>query len=322
MGASKACGFRADCPANYTAIEVNASAALWSPNNEQDATRLRRRHQHSLNKCSSMRRVAGAASNDLGEASGTLDTGGWCLSKSELAVGSYSKVVLPRNQSYFLPAPHVAPDVVIVQYLVALLSGCDQALVCGVACSERAGLYSLSDFGAGMGQYGHALLSLDSRHRWIGYDGAGNIEEVSNGFMHFFDLSLPLSLPRTDWVMSLEVGEHIPPEHEMMFLRNLHAHNCRGLVLSWAYLGKWGVGHVNAHSTRYLVGALSKLGYRVDENATSFLRDQRPAKNTAHELKQRNVSVAWFWLRSAVVYRRITPLTGMGCSSPPLGEQR
>jgi hypothetical protein len=315
MQRPKPCGFHVDCLANYTSAEVNASAALWSSNNEQDTARLRLRHQHALNACSSMRRVAGSASNRLGKESGTLATGGWCLAKPKKVLQPYSEVVLPRNQSYFLPEPHLAPDRVIVGYLAALLSGCDQALVRGAACSMRTGLYSLSDFGAGMGQYGHALLSLDPRHRWTGYDGAGNAEEVSNGFVHFFDLSLPMSLPRTDWVMSLEVGEHIPPQHEMMYLRNLHAHNCRGLVLSWAYLGKWGVGHVNAHSKQYLVDAVSKLGYHVDWDATAFLRKTRPAKNTATQLRQRNVSEAWFWLKSAVVYRRITPLTGVGCSS-------
>lgn len=74
-------------------------------------------------------------------------------------------------------------------------------------------------------QYGHALLSLGA-YRYNGYDGAGNAEEVSGGFLRFVDFTLPLCLPRTDWVMSLEVGEHVPQEHEASYVRNLHRHNC------------------------------------------------------------------------------------------------
>ena len=37
----------------------------------------------------------------------------------------------------------------------------------------------------------------------------------------------------SDWVLSLEVGEHVPSRYEDMYLRNLHAHNCKGIILSW-----------------------------------------------------------------------------------------
>ena len=64
---------------------------------------------------------------------------------------------------------------------------------------------SLADFGAGVGAYGHALLTLDPSIRYAGYDGAGNVEYVTSEFVRWFDLSLPLSLPKADWVLSLEV---------------------------------------------------------------------------------------------------------------------
>ena len=175
-----------------------------------------------------------------------------------------------------------------------------------------AGRYSINDFGAGIGQYGHALLSADPRHRWSGYDGAGNVEEVTDGFVQFFDLTLPLSLPRADWVLSLEVGEHIPRDYEMNYLRNLHAHNCRGMVLSWAYLGKWGVGHVNTHSGAYLLNATAALGYTLDQSATQLLKNSRQRRDRHSGTP--NVSAPWSWLRTVAVYRRITPLTDGGCA--------
>lgn len=264
-----------------------------------------------------MRHAASLASQRNGEDSGTLESGGWCLTAAarNAKLHDYSWVELPNAQSYFLPEPHLAADKPIVKYLDALLRGCESALLQANQCDRPAGLYSVSDFGAGVGQYGHALRSMDLQHRWAGYDGAGNVEGVTGGMVRFFDLTLPLSLPRADWVLSLEVGEHIPPEHEMMYIRNLHAHACRGLVLSWAYLGKWGVGHVNTHSDKYLRSKILPLGYELDADATTFLRTvERPMRNPKMELHRRNVSSAWYWLRSVSVFRRIVPLEAEGCS--------
>ena len=70
------------------------------------------------------------------------------------------------------------------------------------------------DLGAGLGHYGMALLEKDSRHRYQGYDGAGNIEEFTDRMVRYADLSLPLSLDRADWVLSMETGEHIPLDKE------------------------------------------------------------------------------------------------------------
>ena len=36
---------------------------------------------------------------------------------------------------------------------------------------------------------------------------AGDVTEVTGGFVQYFDLTLSLSLRRADWVMALEVGE-------------------------------------------------------------------------------------------------------------------
>ena len=45
-------------------------------------------------------------------------------------------------------------------------------------------------------------------------------------------------------MLSLEVGEHVPSQHEAVLIRNLHALNCRGIILSWASLWQSGHGHV------------------------------------------------------------------------------
>ncbi|CAG0922875.1 unnamed protein product, partial [Notodromas monacha] len=50
---------------------------------------------------------------------------------------------------------------------------------------------------------------------WTGYDGNPHVEDLTFGLVRRFDLSKPGSIGKTfDWVMSLEVGEHIPREYQ------------------------------------------------------------------------------------------------------------
>lgn len=140
---------------------------------------------------------------------------------------------------------------------------------------------SLMDIGAGLGQYGRALLALDARHRYAGFDGAGNIVNASGGFVRYADVSLPLALPRAHWVMSIDAGEHVPREHEFMFFRNLHAHACVGVLVSWADLPQGGTGHVNVHSPQFVRERFEELGYSVDERLTARLRNASVADGDA-----------------------------------------
>lgn len=104
--------------------------------------------------------------------------------------------------------------------------------------------------------------------------------------------------------MSLEMGEHIPPEHEWMVLRNLHAHNCRGLILSWGALNQSGHFHVNNHGQTYLVTKLEGLGYRVSRPRTDLFRNNRPPPPRRYMHPAYGVAQ----LTSVTVFERITPL--------------
>ena len=101
----------------------------------------------------------------------------------------------------------------------------------------------------------------------------GNVETYTNRFVRFFDLTLPLSLPKADWVLSLEVGEHMQPEWEQMYLRNLHVHQCRGIIGSWAALGQVGTKHVNNHGRDYILERLAQLGYEPQSELQQLLSD-------------------------------------------------
>lgn len=109
-----------------------------------------------------------------------------------------------------------------------------------------------------------------------GYDGAGDVEEYTYGYLKFFDLSIPLNLPVTDWVISFEVGEHVPSSSEGMMIRNLHKHNCKGILLSWGIEGQGGDDHINLHNNNHLIEIFKELGYVHDAEKTTELRDTIP----------------------------------------------
>ena len=77
------------------------------------------------------------------------------------------------------------------------------------------------DMGAGRGHYVQYL-----RERGVvadGMEGAVGIVPLSKGHLYQRDLTQPLSAPceLRDWVMCLEVAEHIPTHLENVFLSNL-----------------------------------------------------------------------------------------------------
>ena len=317
------CGFKVECKLSYSLAEVNASALSQG---RDDATRVRERRA-ARQKCLGWANKGINLTHGfgVGEGTGTLETGGWCLDaraapRTPCRGGSWCTVNLPNQMSYDLPPGHLAADSVVIRLLVGVLSICDDGRECfgrpgwesGCSCSVMRSL-SVLDLGAGVGQYGRALLSKSSRHRYRGLDGAGNVEEVTDGFVRFADLTKPLATPRADWVLSTEVGEHIPTPLEPAFVRNLHAHACRGIILSWAVPGKWGIGHTNTHTPSYLAHIFQELGYLLDVNATSYLR-WRHGRAHAVVDERRNVSQPWKWLRSAQVFRRITPFRSPECT--------
>ncbi len=114
-------------------------------------------------------------------------------------------------------------------------------------CAQLAQLFanlSIADFGAGRGQYGKCLGTAVGQY--TAYDGGEGVEAATDGAVRFLDLSEPTWLGRTfDWVMSLEVGEHIPKEQESAYIGNIVRHAFRGVVMSWAVPGQAGHHHVN-----------------------------------------------------------------------------
>lgn len=136
---------------------------------------------------------------------------------------------------------------------------------------EKAG--SVVDFGCGMGAYVKQI-----RERRIvakGYDGNPSTPELSEGLCEILDLSEPFQLDRTfDWVLSLEVGEHLPQQYEKIFIENLMRHANKGIILSWAIKHQGGTGHFNEQNNDYIKARFASYGYSNDLEAEQKLRDK------------------------------------------------
>jgi len=227
-----------DCPKWFSIYDLQqASSGSSSSFYSTEVTkfmddRLQERQQASSGECDGRKKA-------------TSKSGGWCLKPLKYEAYSYPKQV-------FLSRGHIRSDPGICSTLSDLLT------------TRTAS--SVSDFGAGVGQYGACLLSANHNLTVHSYDGAANVESHTQGLVQYVDFTLPLHLPVTDWVISFEVGEHVPSKFEGMFLRNLHAHNCQGIVLSWAtFAQRGGTSHINLHRNQHLEGIFDDLGYVLDK---------------------------------------------------------
>jgi tryptophanyl-tRNA synthetase len=101
-----------------------------------------------------------------------------------------------------------------------------------------------------------------------------NTPELTNNLGKVLDLSIPKKFDEPfDWVMSLEVGEHLPQKFEDIFINNLHNNNKYGIILSWAVKGQCGHGHCNEQNNDYIKSKICKLGYLNDIITETKLRE-------------------------------------------------
>ncbi|PVD27385.1 hypothetical protein C0Q70_12543 [Pomacea canaliculata] len=105
------------------------------------------------------------------------------------------------------------------------------------------------------------------------YDGAPFCEHVTSGAVKFMDLTLPqFGLPVYDWIVSLEVAEHVPARFEVVLVDNLARHARKGIVLSWAHPGQDGFHHVNNKSPEDVKRLLDEAGFYLHDNDSLSLK--------------------------------------------------
>jgi len=262
------CGFSSDCPTTYKIAHV-IQASLQEPSADE-VELLEQQRLGAKDLCE-------AFDHDKIQANG-----GWCYDKN-----GASQEKRRTDIWYLVPEHHVPPGEEFVQAIVdRVMTRAD-----GTCCD------SVNDFGAGVGQYGHAMRALHPTLDYHGFDGAGNVQEFTQGFVKYFDLTRNAGIPRADWVMTFEVGEHIPNKFEASMLSNIHASNCRGVLLSWGNLNQKGHGHVNCHSPEFLNDTFSSLGYTLNNDKTAALRE---AALKSHA----NGAMNWWFVDHTLVFDR------------------
>lgn len=185
----------------------------------------------------------------------TSETGGWCQKSSK------------ENSGHHMTDQKLVPP--LIEYLKGKYIG---------------------SFGDGPGRYKQLFLDSGKVKGYDAYDGAPFCETTSEGRVQFLDLTLPqYGLPLYDWIISLEVAEHIPKKFESIYIDNIVRHAREGVVLSWARPGQGGYSHVNNRPFEYVKDLMNRHGFLHDDVQSQLLR------NTA--------SFSWF-KRNTNVYRR------------------
>lgn len=131
---------------------------------------------------------------------------------------------------------------------------------------------SVLDLGCGDGRYIKGLMEIGVDV--MGYDGNPYVESITGGLCKVWDLTEVRELDdKFDWVLCLEVGEHIPEEFQNSLIQNIHLNNKKGILISWAVEGQGGSGHVNCRNNDYIENLFASLGYTLDKESSQKFRD-------------------------------------------------
>jgi cyclopropane fatty-acyl-phospholipid synthase-like methyltransferase len=146
--------------------------------------------------------------------------------------------------------------------------------------------YTVADFGCGHGDYVRFLQSqgIDCQ----GFDGNPNTPNYCPGCFTC-DLSEPLiGVRQWDWILSLEVGEHIPLTRANTFLANVADFATKGIVISWAVPGQGGYGHINEQPNSFVSDYFSSAGFYQDH---------------LWQVQLRQAASIWWFKESLMVFR-------------------
>jgi|WetSurMetagenome_2_1015567.scaffolds.fasta_scaffold68268_2 cyclopropane fatty-acyl-phospholipid synthase-like methyltransferase len=128
---------------------------------------------------------------------------------------------------------------------------------------------SVLDLGCGNGGYTRYLQSRG--FTCLGVDGNPNTKEFGRD-LAIADLSQLHWFGKFDWVVSLEVGEHIPKVYQDTFIENIDIHNTNGVILSWSIPEFGGDGHVNSLPNEKVIELFEERGYRYHTLMSLHLR--------------------------------------------------
>jgi len=138
----------------------------------------------------------------------------------------------------------------------------------------------IADLGCGDGWYCHILSKIWKHATIHGYEGTPGINETG----YYKDIfTIDLSKIRYvdidyDLVLCLEVGEHIPKQHEQKFLDNVKRFASKYLVMSWAIPGQGGTGHFNEQPNDYIISQMDDRKFKYNDKVSQKLRQYTEKK--------------------------------------------
>jgi hypothetical protein len=137
---------------------------------------------------------------------------------------------------------------------------------------------TVTDFGAGDGWWPHTFVQMGTRWAWAVelYEKAREyIPKDVNAVLH--DLREPMVVEtRSDVVICLEVGEHLPPSAACTLVETIVSATKGVLLFSAAGPGQPGTGHINLQPPEYwrdMISAYRGIDYspwRTDETRRAF----------------------------------------------------
>lgn len=134
------------------------------------------------------------------------------------------------------------------------------------------------EIGAGQGPLKAFFRARRTDLSWTAIDGAMNVESYTKGLVDYHDVCSPWppqwnlvdGRAAFDYIVSIEMAEHINPKCEPNFIKLL-AQAGKKVLLSWstAYLR---LTHPNARPNAYVVDTMSAVGFKYDPLATNESR--------------------------------------------------
>jgi 2-polyprenyl-3-methyl-5-hydroxy-6-metoxy-1,4-benzoquinol methylase len=131
------------------------------------------------------------------------------------------------------------------------------------------------DLGCGVGHIIHgcwlagaSVCGLDS-----GYEAAKKyVPKSIADYIHYADLSEPISRGKFGLVMSIETIEHLPENKADIFLDNIVNAANDAILFTAAVPGQKGVGHINLQTKEYWITKFNDRGFVYDHEDVSACR--------------------------------------------------
>ncbi len=132
---------------------------------------------------------------------------------------------------------------------------------------------STADIGCGKGDYCSYLASVAGWPNVTGYEGTVGIEKLSGAYSKIIHVDLAKESAKAivepaEFVLCLEVGEHIPAKYEKIFLDLLNFVVSYSLLISWATPQQGGTGHVNPKNRQEVMEIFEGFGFRLHSSKT------------------------------------------------------